>query len=182
MLKKSLVGVGVILLLAVAAWWLGWFAKKVDPKVAELQKMIQTPPEVQASLTEQQRKEGGEIFRKKVESLNDEQRKTFFEGAMPFFMSAMAKGASEFRHRIESLSPAERQKELDKAIDMMAGWGKQNQGGGAPPSAKDMDAFRKKMLDWTTPGQRDDMATIGELIKERRQQRGLPDLPGGGFF
>lgn len=177
--KKSFVGSALLLLLAALAFW--WLRDATDPAVAELQEMLQTPPEVVDSIPEEQREQGAEMFRQKVAGLTDEQRKAFFETAMPFMMGAMGRGASQFRAKLDAMTPAERAREIDNVMDnlpKMAG----GQDWGFPSDPKAVDSFRKKFLDWTTPEQRSDLEALGKMFEQRRQERGLPDPGGGGFF
>ena len=82
------------------------------------------------------------------------------------------------------MSPKERQAALDKIIDSMGNWSQQGGGAGGNGArnidAKQMDSFRKKMLDWTSPDQRSDMEAVGKMMEDRRQERGLSSQGAGG--
>jgi hypothetical protein len=87
------------------------------------------------------------------------------------------------------MSPEEQRKEMDKRIDEMqsrgqAGpGGRQGPGGNFPrPTGQQMDEWRKKMLDWTTPDQRAKFDAAFQKFNERLKERGMNPVPVGGFF
>lgn len=211
MLKRSILGVAAVVLLGfLTAWAFGWFSSSKysnDPKVAELEKLrdetivkqIQfpdnPPPAKQEtpSAEEQAQRASAEQFRDKINDLSEEQRQSFFERSMPIFIEKMSEQFDKRYEKLMAMTPAERNKELDKAIDQMEkrsaagkGPGGKGPGGGGPPrmDPQKMDEMRKKMLDWTTPEQRAKFENSIQMLNDRRKERGLQPMggPGGGFF
>jgi hypothetical protein len=170
------------------AWMMGWFDGKNysdDPEVAELEKLRDENLPRMESMTSDERQAQGAQFRRRMQGLTEEQRRTFFESSMPVFVPMMAR---EFERRYDEFmakSPEEQRKELDKRIDEMeARGGPGPRGGGARPNADPakLNEFRKKMLDWTTPEQRAKFENGIQMINNRRRERGLNPLTGNGFF
>jgi hypothetical protein len=187
--------VALIAACLVWAWAFGWFegGKKYseDPVVAELEKQRDENLPKLESMSEDQRRAQRDGFRKQMEGLTEEQRMAFFESSMPIFVPMMARQFEQRYEQFVAMSPEEQRKELDKRIDEMEARGAPQGAGagggrGGPPNidSKRADAFRKKMLDWTTPEQRAKFEHGIQLMNERREQRGLPPMagPGGGFF
>jgi hypothetical protein len=174
------------------AWAFGWFeggkAYSDDPKVAELERLRDENVPKMGSMTEQERRAQGEGFRKQMEGLNEQQRMAFFESSMPIFVPMMAQQFANRYDEFMAKSPEEQRKELDKRIDEMEARGGPGGGGGRGDrptmDSKRAEAMRKKMLDWTTPEQRAKFEHGIQLLNERREERGLPPMPGpgGGFF
>lgn len=183
----SVIALGLVAL--IWAWAMGWFQGKTysdDPKVAELERLRDENVPKLANLTETDRRAQGEQFRQQMQGLTPEQRRAFLESSMPIFVPMMA---SQFEKRYDefmNLSPEEQRAELDKRIDEMEGRGGPGGPGGGPRNIdpKQVDEFRKKMLDWTTPSQRAKFENGIQMMNNRRKERGLPPLggPGGGFF
>jgi hypothetical protein len=175
------------------AWALGWFeggkAYSDDPQVAELQKQIEdNAPKFQQMSREEQRTQG-DAFRKRMEGLSDEQRLAVMESAMAIWIPMAARRFEQEYDKFMAMSPDQQRQELDKRIDDMQKRGGAGQGsgrGGGPPNMdpKRVEAFRKRMLDWTTPEQRAKFENGIQLFNNRRVERGLPPIsgPGGGFF
>jgi hypothetical protein len=175
------------------AWAFGWFeggkAYSDDPQVAELQKQIEdTAPKFQQLSREEQRTQG-EAFRQRMEGLSEEQRMAVMESAMAIWIPIASRQFEQQYDKFMAMSPEEQRKELDKRIDEMEKRGGPrggNGGGGGPRNMdpKRAEAFRKKMLDWTTPEQRAKFENGMKMFNDRRVERGLPPLqgPGGGIF
>jgi hypothetical protein len=175
------------------AWAFGWFeggkAYSDDPQVAELQKQIEENAPTFQQLPREEQRAQGEAFRKQMEGLTDQQRWDVMESAMAIWIPMAARQFEQRYDQFVAKSPEEQRKELDKRIDEMearGGQGGQGGGRGGPPNIdpKRADAIRKKMLDWTTPEQRAKFEHGIQLLNQRREQRGLPPMPGpgGGFF
>jgi hypothetical protein len=205
--KKLTVGVAATILVGLlAAWAFGWFSSShysSDPQVAELEKLrdetivkqMQFPESPRPakseapSAEEQAQRANAEAFRDKVNELSEEQRQSFFERSMPIFIEKMSEQFDKRYEKLMAMTPDERRKELDIAIDQMekraaAGGGKGGQGGPPRMDPQKMDEFRKKMLDWTTPDQRAKFENSIQMLNDRRRERGLQPMggPGGGFF
>jgi hypothetical protein len=188
--KNATAAVALIFACLVWAWAFGWFegGKKYsdDPVVAELEKQRDENLPKLEKMTEADRRAQRDTFRKQMEGLSEEQRMAFFESSMPIFVPMMARQFEQRYDQFMAMSPEEQQNELDKRIDEMEARGGQGDGRGGPPNidSKRADAIRKKMLDWTTPEQRAKFEHGIQLVNQRREQRGLPPMPGpgGGFF
>jgi hypothetical protein len=172
------------------AWALGWFSGAKysdDPQVAELQKLVHEKAPKLNQMSDAQKRAGRDDFRKRMQGLSPEQRQAVMEGIMPVMVPLMAK---QFENRYDEFmkkSPEDQRKELDKQIDRMEA----NKPSGGPPGGlqnvdpKKVEAFRKKMLDWTTPEQRAKFENGVRMFNDRRMQRGLAPInpPGrGGAF
>jgi hypothetical protein len=205
--KKLTLGVAATIVVGLlAAWAFGWFASSnysSDPQVAELEKLrdetivkqMQFPDSSRPAKSEapspeeQTQRANAEAFRDKIGELSEEQRESFFERSMPLFIEKFSEQFNKRYDNLMAMTPDERRKELDKAIDQME---KRGAGGGGPggkggPQRMDpqkMDEFRKKMLDWTTPDQRAKFENSIQMLNDRRKERGLEPMggPGGGFF
>ena len=185
--------VALVFACLVWAWAFGWFegGRKYndDPEVAKLEKLMeQTAPKME-QLSRDEQREQRRAFEKQMEGLTEEQRLAVFESSLPFWMPMAARRFEQEYDKFMALSAEEQRKELDKRIDQMEARGGPGNGGGGrggPPNIdpKRADAIRKKMLDWTTPEQRAKFEHGIQLVNKRREQRGLPPMPGpgGGFF
>lgn len=174
--NKTLVAVTAIGLAITGAWLLGWFDGKPS-EVAELEKLRDENFARRKEMSESDRQEARSEFRERVKELPEDQRKAFFESSMPVFLKM-------FEYRVDQflvMPPEQQKEELDKRIDQMQARREQGEQR-KPPSADQMDEFRKKMLDWTTPAQRAKFEKALGMLGERMEERGLDPLPGGGFF
>jgi hypothetical protein len=171
-------GVAVILLLLVAAWWLGWFHRE-DPIVAEVKELAAQPQ------SKDNDRAMRDMMRERMQGLTEEQRMAMFEKMAPIFIPLMAARFEQEYDKFMALSEEERNKELDKRIAEMKSRGGPPRGEGGRPNvdAKKMDEFRKKMLDWVTPEQRGKFQNGVQLFNARLEQQGMqPISVGGGFF
>jgi hypothetical protein len=180
--QKQFAGVLLVGILLLGAWALGWFERK-DPVLAELEKQRDADFARQEQMSEEERQATREEFGKKMRGLTEEQRRAFFENSMPIFLKMFERQVDSFLEK----SPEEQRKEMDKRIDEMKARGQTGPGGGpggrgGGPSPKQVDEWRKKMLDWTTPEQRAKFDTAFQKFNERLQQRGMNSGAGGGFF
>ncbi|HET6573743.1 MAG TPA: hypothetical protein VFG68_09095 [Fimbriiglobus sp.] len=143
--------------------------------------------------TPEQRKATAAQFRQEMRKLSPAQRSELFAAGQK---EAVARLNAYF-----ALSPAEKRRQLDAAIDRMEQRGKERNarppgagdpgrrpGGDRPRSAEEVEKRRKEMLNRTTPEQRalrDQLRAKGERFRndlnQRRTQRGLPSASGGRF-
>jgi cell division protein FtsB len=144
--------------------------------------------------TPDQRKATAAQFREEMRKLSPDQRSELFVA-----------GQKEAVARLDvyfAMSPAEKRRHLDGAIDRMEQRGKERNarpqgaggpgrrpGGDRPRSAEEIEKRRKERLDRTTPEQRalmDQLRAKGERFRndlnQRRTQRGLPPTGGRGGF
>jgi hypothetical protein len=192
-------GVALVVACLIWAWAFGWFeggkAYSDDPKVAELEKMVEESAPKIEQMSEDERRAQGDAFRQRMEGLTPEQRMAVFESSMPIWIPIMSRQFEQRYDKFIAMSPEEQRKELDKRIDEMESRGGPGNGGGGangkggrggPPDMdpKRAETMRKKMLDWTTPEQRAKFEHGIQLLNDRRKERGLPPMPGrgGGFF
>jgi hypothetical protein len=144
--------------------------------------------------TPEQRKATVEQFRQEMRKLSPDQRSELFTAGQK---QAIARLDAYF-----AMSPAEKRRHLDGAIDRMEQRGKERStrppgaggsgrrpGGDRPRSAEEVEKRRKDRLDRTTPEQRalmDQLRAKGERFRndlnQRRAQRGLPPANGRGGF
>ena len=192
--NRNYTAIGALLVACLIwAWALGWFgggkAYSDDPEVAELQKQIEENAPKFEQLSREEQRSQGDAFRKRMEGMSEEQRMAVMESVMAVWIPMAASRFEQEYDKFMAMSPDEQRRELDKRIDDMqkrGGPGAGNGRGGGPQNIdpKRADAFRKKLLDWTTPEQRAKFENGIQLFNNRRQERGLPAItgPGGGFF
>lgn len=173
---------GAVALALAAAWAWGLFATEEEQFIAEIKDLAQKPA------SEENRDAMRSAMRQRFEGMSPEQRRATFEQMAPVFIPMMAARFESEYDKFMALSPEERQRELDKRIDEMEkaranGQGPPRGGPGDPqPSGQQIDEFRKKMLDWTTPDQRAKFENGMMMMNERREERGLPPLERPGPF
>ena len=189
--QKTMFGVAGLAVLLLLCWFLGWFSFQ-DPVLAEMERIRDEQFASRHNMTEAEQRENRQAMGAKMQGLPEEQRKQFFESSAPMFMKMFEARIDEFLKK----SPEEQLAKMDKRIDEMQARGGGPLGGGrggpgfgggpegGPPTGKQMDEFRKKMLDWTTPEQRAKMDTIFQRFNDRMKERGVtpPGGPRGGFF
>lgn len=173
----------VIGLLVIAVCVFAWPERK-DPAVAELEKLRDEGFARGEQMTEQEQRESREEFGERMRDLSPDQRQAFVESSMPMFMKMFEAQVDRFL----AMSPEEQREEMDQRIDAMRAMQARGQNGppggggnGPRPSPQQMDAMRKRMLDWSTPEQRAKMDAFFEKFRKRMQERGISP-PGGGFF
>ena len=144
-----------VLLVVLSAWAFGWLETE-DPVVAELEQLRDEGIARHDEMTEEEKKTSRQEFGERIRDLPEEQRRKFFESSMPIFMK-MAEARID---RFLEMTSEQQNAELDKKIDEMQARQTDNPGGSkrdpkwGQKSAKEIDDWRKKMLDWTTPEQR----------------------------
>lgn len=181
--KQRTIGLAIVsalLLIGICAYL--WLNRK-DPVIAELEKKRDADFARQAEMTEDERRTAREEFGQRMRGLSEEQTRAFLESSMPIFLKMFESQIDRF----EAMSPDDQKKEMDKRIDEMkargqTGPGRGPGGAGGGPSPQQIDEWRKKMLDWTTPEQRAKFDNAFQKFNERLQQRGMNPMPAGGFF
>jgi hypothetical protein len=187
-------GAGLVALLLVVAWWMGWFHRE-DPLIAQTRAAIATMQEQKQEPAPEQRNALRAAWEDRMKGLNDEQRMAMFEQLMPLVMPMFMQQFEARYDKFMAMTPAEQRAELDKRIDEMQKRMASGQGGGGPfgggggGNRPQMDPakaaeFQKKMLAWTTPEQRAKFQNGMMMFSNRMKERGLnpPPMPGGGFF
>ena len=194
--KKKVSIAGALLFLAVGATWALGYLSGGDPQVAELEKLRDENFSKMGEMTDEQRRAQFEGFRDKVRELSDDQRRQFFESSLPMMQQMMNQRMDEFFAK----SPADQRRELDERIDQMEQWrasrdgnqegnrenragdGGRGGGGWGNMTPQQRDQRRKGMLDHTTPEMRGKMDRYRDMMNERRKERGLDPISGGGGF
>ena len=187
-MNKRILLVGAAIGLAIfviTAWAFGRFESK-DPIVAELEEIRDREFARRDEMSKEEQAASKQKFGARLKGLSEEQRRQFFESSMPVFMKMAEARIDKFLQ----LSPEEQTAELDRKIDKMqarraeqAAAGQQdNQSRGrwADKSPAEIDTWRKKMLDWTTPELRAKFEIAMEKYKDRLEQRGME--PEKGWF
>ena len=182
MKKRGLLGGMIALgLMVLSAWTMGWLGTK-DPVIAELEQLRDESINRHEEMTEEQKIASKKEFGKRIRKLPEEQRRQFFESSMPMFMKMAEARIDQFLE----MTPKEQVAAMDEKIDEMQtretkGLGEGNRGERwGKKSAAEVDAWRKKMLDWTTPEQRAKFEIAKQKFNDRLEERGLE--PKGGFF
>jgi hypothetical protein len=192
--RKAIGGVITVLLVATAAWALG-FIGGTDPALANLQNLREQMSD--DGLSDAQRDVLRDQFRDHVRSLSDEQRRDFFDANRGQWRGRMGQRMTEFF----AMSPADQQRRLDEMIDRMRqpraprsqnatrdgrddrGAG-QGRGNWANMSEAQRDARAKRRLDRTSATQRAQMTEFRRRLVERAKERGIGELrsfgPRGG--
>ncbi len=172
------IGLGLVIL---SAWAFGWLETS-DPIVAELEQMRDEGIARRDQMTDEEKKASHKAFGDKIQKLPEQKRREFFESSMPIFMK-MAEARID---RFLELTPEQQNAELDKKIDQMQAQQANGSGQSNPDSKrgrksdKEIDEWRKKMLDWTTPELRAKFDIALQKFNDRLEQRGME--PKGRFF
>ena len=194
-------GIAALLVVGVfGAWMMGLFGRATDARVVEIRKMSDEMAKQMATGGPQNEEEAkvfaqsmGQI-REKVMALPEDLRGQAFRGGGMGrgFQAAMQANMKAFF----STPPEKREAELDRQIkreQMMQkafaaaggfGGGRPGGGGGGPGGGGNPEAWRKQMLDNSSPSQRAQMTEFRNAMDQRRQQLGLGNGgwggPGGG--
>lgn len=173
-----------------------WWHFRGDPEVARVQALaVQLRTETK-DLPEDKRRELWGQFGEEIRKLSPDQRQALFA-------DQRQRGEERARQELKNffaLSPADRQKALDRQIDESErrakerqkrntqraanGTGQRGGGGsgrGQNRTAEEKSARRNQMLDRSSPEDRAMRAEHRRLMDERRGQRGLPASPRRGF-
>jgi hypothetical protein len=184
---KKTVGTAVVVLLLLGLGGAVWRARADSQltKVKELRKQMTS--DAARNLPEEKRRELWKQFGKEMQQLTPAQRRQ---------LGAERQRAFEDRIRkFLKMSKAEKAKFLDQEIDRMEAMRKRFQanaakgpganalaaGGAGGRRSRDPDERerrRKQFLDNTTPEARALRADFMRQLQQRRQQRGLPPMPG----
>lgn len=193
----------VLMVMLAAGWWLGWFGRSEDPRVTEIKNLQQElaakyPPEQGprniAEATE--RVAAITTVMTRIAALPEELRPQAIEPGRRIMMRSMeAKIDSYF-----ALPPKDRDAHLDGEIRQMefmrkafeagqsvmnavglGGKPAENGTAGGPPmgrggSEADRNAWRKQMLDGTSPEQRAKFSEYFSAMQKRREKMGLPPM------
>lgn len=177
--KKNTTAATVFLaLLAGLAWAL--FSGE-DAEVAEAKQMRDELFQKAEGMSHDERRANFESLREKTRDFSEDQRRAFGQGMRKFFMKRV--------DQLLTMSPEERNKELDKWIDRMEERGANREGRegrgnrGGDMTQAERDQRHKQRLDRSTPEMRAKMDRMKDLINDRRADRGLDPLQGGrGMF
>jgi uncharacterized membrane protein len=194
--RKIVIGGIAALLVAAAAWILGFFGR-TDPAVAELEQMRAQMSD--DNLPDAQRDAVRDQFRDRIRALSDEQRRMFFATNRGQWRGRMEQRMGEFF----AMSTADQRQRLDEMIDRMHQRRQQrsqtqnangNRGGGdngrrrgdwANMTEAQRDERAKRRLDRTSATQRAQFTEFRRRLVERAKERGIHDLsslggrPGG---
>ncbi|MBI2827633.1 MAG: hypothetical protein HYX69_23400 [Planctomycetia bacterium] len=202
----GIVGAGV----AAWAFWSRGRPDPQVAKVQELQAKLFTPPPAGQKLQPQDIEERRQAFgqlREEFEKLTPEQRQEMMKTPPPF-AQRFQKDIEEYF----ALPAEKRREFLDRQIDQMearrkemqqmfaaGGFGRPGGGGSGQGNARPGGGgagsggqprfdpqrgseMRKRMLDMTTPEQRAQFSEFARAMSDRRKERGMPPIGGGGFF
>jgi hypothetical protein len=190
--RKAIMGVMAMLLIAAAAWALGFFGG-TDPAVAALEQMRAQMSD--DNLPEAQRDALRDQFRDRIRALSDEQRRMFFAANRDQWRGRMEQRMGEFF----AMSPTDQRQRLDEVIDRMrarrgqrsanANGNRGGDRGGRGNWANMTDAQRderaKRRLDRSSATQRAQFTEFRRRLVERARERGIEDpsslggRPGG---
>jgi hypothetical protein len=185
--RKFSIAVVVVLMLAGAAWAYSRIGR-TDPVVAEMQQ-LRDQMFANRDLPDTDRRAQWQDFRQRMDSLTDAQRAALRDGGRERWQQFGQQRMNEFF----ALPAAEQNKRLDEIIDRMIAREKErqqnpnaNQGGGGRGGNRgnmteaQRDQRRKERLDRTDPKMRAQFTEFGRRMNERRAERGLPPIQGGG--
>jgi len=182
--KHALSALAILVLLAGVGWAV--FSGE-DAAFLEAKKQRDEMFEKMDTLTPEQRRAEFDSLREKTVNFSEAQRRALREGGRRFMMQKV--------DNLLAMPEAERNAELDLWIDRMeegrkSGAGRGGPGGpgrGGPPGGdgkpRGGGADRgKARLDRSTPEMRAKMDAMKDLINERRKERGMEPMKGGGRF
>lgn len=186
--RKAIMG-GVVLILLVGCAWAFGFFRHTDPAVARLQELADQMSD--KNLTDAQRKDLRGDFRTQMGSLNDDQRRAFFDANRDDWNRRMQERMDEYF----KMSKADQQKRLDDILNRIVQNQKaqQNTNGQADQNGRNNRGNRgmteaqreersKRRLDRSTPILRAQMSEFRKQLSDRAQQRGISlGDPGRGF-
>ncbi|MGI9427884.1 MAG: hypothetical protein ACR2NM_04455 [Bythopirellula sp.] len=176
--KKHAVAAGLILALLAGVGWALFSGE--DQAVIEAKQQRNELFEKIDTLSPEQRRAEFDALRESAQNLSEDQRRELRRGGRQFMMQRV--------DRLLAMSAAERNQELDRMIDRMeerrqnrdAGDGGPRGDRGGDMSPAERDQRRKQRLDRTSPQMRAKMDQMKDLMNQRREERGLEPLPGGG--
>ncbi len=177
--KKHVIGASVILLLLAGVGW-ALFAGE-DQELVEVKQMRDDMLTNMENMSQDERRASRDAFRERAQNLSESQRRELGRGFRNFMMQ-----------RMDDMLAMPRQQQveaLDKLIDRMEerrqNRGDQGERGdrggrGGDMSPAERDQRRKQGLDRTSPDMRAKMDQMKDLINDRRAERGLDPIQGGG--
>ena len=196
-------------LVSAGAWWGGWFGVKEDPRLTEVKTLMadaaakHPPDQAPKNMLETAARVGTMVsVMAKIQSLPEELRPKAMEEGRKLMMKGMEARVDSYF----AAPPDQRQKLIDDQLKQMQsmqkafegsrsmfqglGGGQGGSGGAAgcllvagrpgPRSEEDRSAWRKRMIDGSSPSQRARWTEYFGEVEKRRQALGLPG--GGGPF
>ena len=196
-------------LVSVGAWWGGWFGVKEDPRLTELKTVMAEaaakypPDQAPKNMLETAARVGTMVsVMAKIQSLPEELRPKAMEEGRKLMMKGMEARVDSYF----AAPPNQRQKLIDDQLKQMqsmqkafegsrsmfqglggqggkggaAGNQQQAAGGPGPRSEEDRSAWRKRMIDGSSPSQRARWTEYFGEFEKRRQALGMGG--GGGPF
>ena len=196
-------------LVSVGAWWGGWFGVKEDPRLTELKTVMAEaaakypPDQAPKNMLETAARVGTMVsVMAKIQSLPEELRPKAMEEGRKLMMKGMEARVDSYF----AAPPNQRQKLIDDQLKQMqsmqkafegsrsmfqglggqggkggaAGNQQQAAGGPGPRSEEDRSAWRKRMIDGSSPSQRARWTEYFGEVEKRRQALGMGG--GGGPF
>ena len=196
-------------LVSVGAWWGGWFGAKEDPRLTEVKTVMADaaakypPDQAPKNMLETAARVGTMVsVMAKIQSLPEELRPKAMEEGRKLMMKGMEARVDSYF----AAPPNQRQKLIDDQLKQMqsmqkafegsrsmfqglggqggkggaAGNQQQAAGGPGPRSEEDRSAWRKRMIDGSSPSQRARWTEYFGEVEKRRQALGMGG--GGGPF
>jgi len=196
-------------LFSAGAWWGGWFGVKEDHRLTEVKTVMAEaaakypPDQAPKNMLETAARVGTMVtVMAKIQSLPEELRPKAMEEGRKLMMKGMEARVDSYF----AAPPDQRQKLIDDQLKQMQsmqkafegsrsmfqglGGGQGGSGGAAgnqqaagrpgPRSEEDRSAWRKRMIDGSSPSQRARWTEYFSEVEKRRQALGLPG--GGGPF
>ena len=196
-------------LVSAGAWWGGWFGAKEDPRLTEVKSAMADaaakypPDQAPKNMLETAARVGTMVsVMAKIQSLPEELRPKAMEEGRKLMMKGMEARVDSYF----AAPPDQRQKLIDDQLKQMqsmqkafegsrsmfqglggqggkggaAGNQQQAAGGPGPRSEEDRSAWRKRMIDGSSPSQRARWTEYFGEVEKRRQALGMGG--GGGPF
>ena len=196
-------------LVSVGAWWGGWLGAKEDPRLTEVKTVMADaaakypPDQAPKNMLETAARVGTMVsVMAKIQSLPEELRPKAMEEGRKLMMKGMEARVDSYF----AAPPDQRQKLIDDQLKQMqsmqkafegsrsmfqglggqggkggaAGNQQQAAGGPGPRSEEDRSAWRKRMIDGSSPSQRARWTEYFGEVEKRRQALGMGG--GGGPF
>jgi hypothetical protein len=196
-------------LVSAGAWWGGWFGVKEDPRLTEVKTVMADaaakypPDQAPKNMLETAARVGAMVsVMAKIQSLPEDLRPKAMEEGRKLMMKGMEARVDSYF----AAPPDQRQKLIDDQLKQMQsmqkafegsrsmfqglGGGQGGSGGAAgnqqaagrpgPRSEEDRSAWRKRMIDGSSPSQRARWTEYFSEVEKRRQALGIPG--GGGPF
>ena len=196
-------------LISAGAWWGGWFGAKEDPRLTEVKTVMADaaakypPDQAPKNMLETAARVGTMVsVMAKIQALPEDLRPKAMEEGRKLMMKGMEARVDSYF----AAPPDQRQKLIDDQLKQMqsmqkafegsrsmfqglgggqgggggAGGNQQAAGGPGPRSEEDRSAWRKRMIDGSSPSQRARWTEYFGEVEKRRQALGMGG--GGGPF